>query len=753
MVTIHLSPTTDEGEAITYELRAFLSLRAVAKNYSPVPAWTILGPLTGPYQLGSEDAPFKLGVTVLPVNIPPVADAGGDQGVSEGTTVTLDGSLSDDLDGTIETYSWTQVSGTSVDISDASLETASFEAPTYAPEDPLNATGEALVFQLEVTDNRGDSSSDTVIVNVSDVNQAPVAEAGDNQTVDERTPVTLDGSASQDPDGSIVSYSWVQTAGTPVTLSGASSETASFDAPSVGETETVVLEFELEVTDDGGLKWTDKVRVTAIDVNEPPVLDAIGDQSVNEGELLQFVISATDPEGDNLTYSATGVPDGATFDSGTHTFTWTPDYDQAGTYAGVNFTVTDDGAPPASDSETITITVIDVNRAPVLNSIGNQHVDEEQTLEFTVTATDPDGDGLTISADPLPSGTSFTDNGDGTATFGWTPVLGDDGNYTVLFTVTDDADSPLSDSEQIIISVGNVFIPPALSSPENGQTGVSLTPTLAVNTGGAPDPGENEPAQTEWQISETSDFSSSLPILEIKSATSIYSLDVPDSILAEGRAYYWRVRFIDSSDNSSDWSVVWSFTTETTSSDENENGIPDDQEADSSVDLNDDGIPDVNQPDVIKCVEAVNGNGQIGVVGGQNVASIESVKAVDADIIANKPADMPLGLVSFKLKLSDPNNREAKVDIYLSSSAANDEWWKYDSINGWQDYSSHAVYNAGRTVVTLTLEDGGFGDADGSVNGIIVDPSGPAALASSPPPSGGDGGGGGGCFIATSIVR
>ena len=82
----------------------------------------------------------------------------------------------------------------------------------------------------------------------------------------------------------------------------------------------------------------------------------IGDKPVNEGELLEFTISATDPDGDSLTYSASNLPSGASFDPSTQTFSWTPA--QAGTYAGIHFEVSDG---ELTDSEDMTITVSTVS--------------------------------------------------------------------------------------------------------------------------------------------------------------------------------------------------------------------------------------------------------------------------------------------------------------------------------------------------------------------------------------------------------
>jgi len=85
---------------------------------------------------------------------------------------------------------------------------------------------------------------------------------------------------------------------------------------------------------------------------------------------------------------------------------------------------------------------------------------------------------------------------------------------------------------------------------------------------------------------------------------------------------------------------------------------------------------------------------------------------------------MPLGLISFKVEVGTAGDT-AEVTVYLSKPEPNDAtWYKYDSINGWQDYSDYATFSADRRSVMLELKDGSFGDADGTENGIIVDPSG-----------------------------
>ncbi|MGI2298071.1 putative Ig domain-containing protein, partial [Paenibacillus sp. GXUN7292] len=127
--------------------------------------------------------------------------------------------------------------------------------------------------------------------------------------------------------------------------------------------------------------------LAASPVNTAPVLAAIGNKTINERDLLTFTASATDFDGDTLTYSLVGAPVGASINSSTGEFTWTPTEAQGpGSYT---FAVrVNDGALNAE--EQITVTVNEVNTAPVLAAIGNKTVDEETLLTFTAIATDAD---------------------------------------------------------------------------------------------------------------------------------------------------------------------------------------------------------------------------------------------------------------------------------------------------------------------------------------------------------------------------
>ena len=105
-------------------------------------------------------------------------------------------------------------------------------------------------------------------------------------------------------------------------------------------------------------------------IDRPPTLSAIGNKSIRDGMTLTFTVSAIDDNGDALTYSASNLPTGATFNAATRTFSWTPSYSQIGVYTGIRFQVSDG---KLTDFEDITITVDSALR-PDVNSDGSINV-------------------------------------------------------------------------------------------------------------------------------------------------------------------------------------------------------------------------------------------------------------------------------------------------------------------------------------------------------------------------------------------
>ncbi|MBU0639840.1 MAG: hypothetical protein KKB50_13310, partial [Planctomycetes bacterium] len=205
---------------------------------------------TAPNLVSNTDVTFELRVledgdsttdtvtiTINADNDAPTAEAGIDQVVTEGDTVTLSGSGTDP-EGQGLTYEWTQTSGPNVTLSDANAANPTFTAP----EGLANTD---VTFELRVSDGTN-TSLDTLAVTVNADNDAPTAEAGIDQVVTEGDTVTLSGSGT-DPEGQGLTYEWTQTSGPSVTLSDANAANPTFTAPDTQGGSEVT--FELRVSD------------------------------------------------------------------------------------------------------------------------------------------------------------------------------------------------------------------------------------------------------------------------------------------------------------------------------------------------------------------------------------------------------------------------------------------------------------------------------------------------------------------------
>jgi hypothetical protein len=207
-------------------------------------------------------------ITVRNVNKPPVANAGTDQSVNERATVTLDGSGSSDPDGNTLTYKWVAPAG--IPLSSISAANPTFTAPEVSQDTQYT-------FSLAVNDRFVDSQADHVVITVRNVNKAPVANAGTDQSVNEGTTVSLDGSASSDPDGNPLTYQWTVAAG--ITLSSTSESKPTCFAPQVEKDS--VLSFSLVVNDGIVNSSPSTVKVT--------VQNVISD-GISNPESLSFAI-------------------------------------------------------------------------------------------------------------------------------------------------------------------------------------------------------------------------------------------------------------------------------------------------------------------------------------------------------------------------------------------------------------------------------------------------------------------------------
>jgi hypothetical protein len=248
-----------------------------------------------------------------------------------------------------------------------------------------------------------------------------------------------------------------------------------FDA-SLGEVPS-----DADVTAEGDAFLAGEIDVFCAPGNQPPVIEPIADVTAGIGQLILFPVHASDPEGDRVVLTVSGLPTGARFTvdgNSNGSFFWIPATGQRGTYI-VTFTGADRGTPIRTTSVEVTFTIDGGNRPPVLDPIGPFDAVAGMPLEIPLSATDADGDALTFFVDPALEGASLVPGDPGTASFLWTPEASDVGNHSLTFSVSDGL---WLDEETIVVTVGAVNAPPTLEPIGDRvvELGVTLEITLVA---------------------------------------------------------------------------------------------------------------------------------------------------------------------------------------------------------------------------------------------------------------------------------
>ena len=426
-------------------------------------------------------------------NSPPMADAGPDQTIQEGSTVRLSGNATD-LDGDTLTYLWTHDSILNVTLADATSISTTFTAPavhanttitftltasdaaasttdsvsiTITPaaappaiptnlraapaifsatltwDDPNDDTitgykilyripatqpnlhtlvndtgsadttytvqnlepGTAYVFRITAISEHGESErSDPASVSTLQ-NNPPVSDAGPDQTVRPGQTTTLNGTASYDPDGHTISYSWNQTSGPDIALSGHDTASPTFEAPAV--TNHTVLTFQLTISD-GRLISNDTVDIT-IQPDGHPAITLSGQTNMT----IQVGSTYTEPG-----YAATDDIDGDL--TANVIVTGMVDTSTIGVYT-LHYDVSDTSGNAAA-TQARTVRVVD-DTPPVITLAGQTNM----TISVGATYTDP--------------GYTATDNYDGditgSVTVSGTVDVNTTGTYTIHYDVSD----------------------------------------------------------------------------------------------------------------------------------------------------------------------------------------------------------------------------------------------------------------------------------------------------------------------------
>ncbi|HVQ39780.1 MAG TPA: Ig-like domain-containing protein [Pyrinomonadaceae bacterium] len=389
-------------------------------------------------------ASATVSITVTPVNDAPSA-TGDSASTSEDSAVTVVVLTSDfDLDGD--------------PLSVTAVTQAGHGLVTINPDSTLTYTPEANFFGVDtfnytLGDGHGATSSAEVAINVTPVNDAPTASDGVAiVNEDGQVEITLVGA---DIDSSSLTFAVIDG-----TLNGTLSAV-------VGNKVVYIPNSNYNGTDAFTFKANDGsldsnlacIAINVTPVADPPTLSPVGSFTIPAGTLLSFSLSASDPDGGVLAFSAIGLPSGATLNSITGAFAWTPASAQAGSYS-VTFTVTDPSGLSASQSAMITVTDTTANLGPVcaaaypdIREIWPPNHKRTEVIEI-LGVTDPENDPLSLRVlsilqdeptDTLGDGTTWIDGGGVDSPKAWvraersgtSKVPGNGRVYEIFFEVSD----------------------------------------------------------------------------------------------------------------------------------------------------------------------------------------------------------------------------------------------------------------------------------------------------------------------------
>lgn len=385
-------------------------------------------------------------IRVKKINQKPVARAGTNLTVNEGTVVVLDGTGSSDPDDDPLTFLWTVPA--EIILNSATLSKPSFTAPEIQ-------TDKEFRISLTVNDGTENSVASEIVITVKNVNKAPVAKAGNDQSVNENILVTLDGSQSNDPDQDPITYKWTAPVG--ITLSSATAAKPSFTSPAI--TTNTKLTFTLVVNDGKLDSPPATVIITVKKDNYPPTANAGPDQTVDEGNMVSLNgKGSTDPENDALSYKWT-APAGIVLSSESSpnpTFR-APEVSTDTQY--IIRLVVNDGLLD-SNSDEVVVTVKQVNKAPVLGKVFKALVNEP--FEFLIETFDIDNDPVGISAENLPANLQLTKTGPNTALISGSYTEKNLGVNSISLNLTD---GKLTSKETILILVSQSDKAPYVKDP------------------------------------------------------------------------------------------------------------------------------------------------------------------------------------------------------------------------------------------------------------------------------------------------
>ncbi len=455
-------------------------------------------------------------VTVLRLNEAPVANAGTDKSIVFPTLSTVLSGTGTDPDGTIVSYLWTKISGSTNFL---------IALPTSASTLLSALVPGSYEFELTVTDDKGAIAKDTIkiSVNLSTTNKSPVAVAGADKSMTLPTnSTTLYGTAS-DPDGTILGYSWSKVSGPTLGV-----------IASPGAATTIIYNlamgiylFELTVTDNGYAVKKDTVKIT-----------------VNRGTLNQIPVVNAGPDKSVISPTNTAIVSGSGSDlEGPVTFLWSKLSGPSSYYMGTpnlsgttlsnlvmgvyvfQLKVTDDSGVFVTDNVTVTVYTSNGQLVtPVYNEVPISNAGADKVITLPANNVSLAGSGIDIDGSIVSY--SWTKvSGPGTYTIA-SPASGAttinnlvQGTYQFQLTVSDNDGTTASDFVQVSVDAGSGLInqPPAANA--GSDKAITLPTNIISLTGSGTDADGTITAYTWSKISGPATFT----IVSPSSATTSIS--------------------------------------------------------------------------------------------------------------------------------------------------------------------------------------------------------------------------------------
>ena len=497
-VTLRARDADQPPDQLTYSLRSGAPAGVSVNPNTGVLTWTpseAQGPSTNRVGVRVADNGIpplsheqEIVIIVREVNAPPIIGPTPDQTVKEGELLTLTVSASDpDVPANAVQFSLSGIvpAGFAIDPASGVI--------TWRPSEAQGPSTNRITIVATDNGTPSQSTNRVLTVIVTEDNVPPILQPIAARTINEGTAVTFTAVAT-DPDQPAQKLTFSLGPGTPAGVSidpatgTVSWVTTEADGPSTNS-------IRVRVTDDGVPPQSAEQNVAVVvrELNTPPALGPMADQRIRAGDLLTFTATASDPDlpANTIAFSlGSGAPLGASIDSVTGAFRWTPSVAQSPSTNLITIIATDNGTPNQFSSRTVTVVVFVENRRPVLTVIPAQSIAEGSALTFTAAAADLDlppqtltfslGTGAPIGAAIHPV----------TGVFTWTPSeLQGPGTNVIVVRVTDSGAPPQSATQNVSITVSEVNTAPVLSllSDQTIAQGDTLRLVAAATDADLPD--------------------------------------------------------------------------------------------------------------------------------------------------------------------------------------------------------------------------------------------------------------------------